>query len=114
MRNATEPIRLERQDRLVFAYRIAGAISGLFLVFWSLASSSWKRPEVQVSLFLVIVGGALLYHLLTSLVRCARCRAFTTNFAIGRKGPRKLFHCVRCGSVVYLTEGFFWQSDSSG
>ena len=114
MRNTTEPIRLEHQDRLAFAYRIAGAISGLSLVFWSLASSSWERPAVLVLLLLVIVGGALLYHLLTSIARCPRCRALTTNFAIGRKDPRKLFHCAQCESVVYLTEGFFWQSDSSG
>jgi hypothetical protein len=74
------------RDQFALAYRISGAIFGLALGAWSLASSSWKPASTLVLLFVVVVGGGALYHLLTSLARCPRCASRMVNLRIGSSG----------------------------
>ncbi len=108
------PIRLERRDRLAFRYRVGSVILGLPFLAWSVISSSLGAWTIALFV-LFTVGGAISYHLLTSVVRCPSCRARTVNLAIqGSESRRKMFRCTRCGTVAYLTEGFFWQSETSG
>jgi hypothetical protein len=95
------PIRLKQRDRFALAYRVGGMILGLALLAWSIATSS-SGPWTIALFVLVTVGGAISYHVLTSVIRCPGCNA------------RKVFHCSRCGATAYLTEGFFWQTDFSG
>lgn len=68
-----------------------------------------------VAFVFVVVGGALSYHLLTSMVRCPSCRDRVYNFRIGEaEAKRKIFSCRRCGAKAWLAEGFYWQSDVNG
>jgi hypothetical protein len=110
----SEPIRLDRRDRFAFAFRIGSALSGLALLVASLAAPSWR--SIWIALFLAIAaGGGVAYHVLTSVVRCPGCRARVVDLGIGAEDAgRKTFHCGACGTVSFLTEGFFWQRDFSG
>jgi hypothetical protein len=111
---ASAPIRLERRDRFALAYRVAATILGFGLLAWAAATSSWGSWTIALFV-LVVVGGAVSYHVLTSVTRCPSCQARMINLAIASpETRRKLFHCSRCGTIAYLTEGFFWQSDFSG
>jgi hypothetical protein len=108
------PIRLTRSDRLALAYRLGCTILGAALVAGSYAWYSWENPTI--ALFVgVTVGGAIAYHVLTSVARCPRCNARMINLAVtSPETRRKLFRCSHCGTVAYLTAGFFWQDDVSG
>jgi hypothetical protein len=107
--DSSEPIRLKQRDRIAFAYRVAGTILGFALLAWSTATSSWGRWTIALFV-LVIVGGAISYHVLTSVTRCPSCNARMINLAItSPETRRKVFHCSHCRAIAYLTEGFFWQ-----
>lgn len=104
-----------QRDRLAFAYRLRGASFGLAFVVWALASSSRKRGWIIALLLAVVVGGAVVYHLLTSIAQCPSCNSRIVDLGIGRaEARRKLFRCDRCGTTAYLTEGFVWQREFSG
>jgi hypothetical protein len=108
---SSEPVRLKERDRFVLAYRVAGTILGFGLMAWAAATSSWGRWTIAL-LVLVIVGGGVFYHVLTSFTRCPRCNARMVNLAItSPETRRKLFRCSQCSSTAYLTEGFYWQDD---
>ena len=108
-------VRLTDRDRVAFAFRLVGAGSGLILIAWTLMSTAWPRAWAIAVLFGVVVGGAVAYHVLTSVVRCPTCRSRVVNFRIGPvAATRKLFRCAKCGGTAYLTEGFYWQRDWSG
>jgi hypothetical protein len=113
--NPADTIHLKLQDRLAFAFRVAGTLAGMTLIIAIFATSGWNNG-IMIWLFcLIVVGGALAYHLLTSLARCPGCRNATSNFRIGAdQEKRKVFTCTRCGTSAYLVEGFYWQSDFSG
>lgn len=112
--NAKEATHLVDRDRLALAFRIVGAIVGfvVLVVVFATASSS----SAIVWLFaLVTVGGALSYHLLTSVVRCPACANRIFNLRIASEdAQRKLFLCGRCGATAWLREGFYWQREISG
>ncbi len=64
---------------------------------------------------IVVIGGAVSYHLLTSIVQCPACGDNLTNFGIGSEdAKRKEFSCRRCGATAWLSEGIYWQSDING
>ena len=108
--DADEPLHLTRRDRGVLAYRLVGAGCGLTLVVVAFATSSWENGWMIALFGLVTVGGAISYHLLTSVVHCPTCTARVTNFRISADDAnRKLFLCRACGTSVYLTEGFYWR-----
>ena len=110
-REAPGPIRLTQRDRLALGYRVGSAILGFALLAWAAATSSWG-PWTIALLVLVTVGGGISYHVLTSVARCPRCSSRVINLSItSAETRRKEFHCSRCGTIAYLTEGFFWQSD---
>jgi DNA-directed RNA polymerase subunit RPC12/RpoP len=61
---------------------------------------------------IVMVGGPLSYHLLTSIVSCPTCTSRVINLGISADDAnRKVFSCSKCGTSAYLTEGFYWQRD---
>jgi len=106
---------LSARDRVALAFRIAGAVTGLAIVVLAFATSSWNRGWVVVLFTVVAVGGAVSYHLLTSVVRCPSCRRRVFNFRIGQpEAKRKTFSCRRCGATAWLAEGFYWQHDING
>lgn len=110
-----EAIHLKNRHRFAIAYRVAGTAVGLALVVLAVATSSWANGWIIALFGFVTVGGALTYHLLTSMTLCPKCRADMTNFRISfEETKRKLFHCARCGVSAYLTEGFYWQRDVAG
>lgn len=107
-----EPMHLTNRDRVAVAFRILGALSGGALVLFAFATSNWNSPWMIAMFVLIVVGGALAYHLLTSLVRCPSCSHAVANFRIGQVGEtRKEFVCRHCGATAWLKEGFYWQSD---
>jgi hypothetical protein len=111
----SHPVRLERRDRFALGYRVVAASAGLGLGAWAFASGAIDHLAVIAFFVVLIVGGAAVYHLVTSIVRCPTCAATVRNFRIqDDDAPRKTFRCARCGTAAYLTEGFFWQSDVSG
>ena len=110
-----EPIHLKERDRFAFAYRVAGAVAGLTLVAAVFATSSWDNGWVIALFGLITAGGAVSYHLLTSLAACPKCGVGMSNFQISSAyAKRKLFICSNCGTKAYLTEGFYWQRDIAG
>ena len=110
--NANEATHLAGRDRFALAFRIVGAIVGFVVLVVAFASSG----SATVWLFaLVTVGGALSYHLLTSVVRCPACASRVFNLRIASEdAQRKLFSCGRCGATAWLREGFYWQREISG
>ena len=109
------PVHLTRRDRFALAFRLVGVIVSLALVIAIAATWGWSSAATLVLVALVIGAGALLYHLLTSIVRCPACAGRIYNLRIASDhAKRKLFHCMRCGAVAWLREGFYWQSDVSG
>lgn len=113
--SADYAIHLKKRDRRVFIYRVVGAIGGLVFIFAGFATSSWDNGWMQALFVLVTVGGALAYHLLTSVVRCPTCSSRVMNFRISADdADKKLFSCRRCGTSAYLTEGFYWQREFGG
>lgn len=110
-----EPIHLAKRDRIALILRLSGAALGLIVVIAAFATSSWSSPWVIGLFSFVIVGGALSYYLLTSIVRCPSCSGTVSNFGIASAGAkRKLFSCVRCGASAWLAEGFYWQREIAG
>jgi len=110
-----EAIHLKARDRIAFWFRVAGAIGGLAFIAWAFASSSWGSTWVIAMIGLIIVGGAVKYHLLTSIVRCPTCASRVVNLRISSPDvSKKLFLCGKCGSSAYLTEGLYWQREWSG
>jgi hypothetical protein len=108
-------IHLSSRDRWARALRIIGAIAGFALIAFGFATSTWNSARVVVPFGIVAVGGALAYHLLTSIVRCPTCRHRLVNLRIGADdAKRKHFPCRRCGATAWLTEGFYWQDDVNG
>jgi hypothetical protein len=113
--NATGPTHLSTRDRAAFALRIAGAVTGFAVIAAAAATSSWDDRRVLLLLAFIIVGGAMAYHLLTSIVRCPACRRRVYNFGIGPvDAKRKLFPCGDCGTTAWISEGFYWQRDFNG
>ena len=109
-----DPIRLAGRDRFAFALRVVGALLGLALGAWAIVPES-HHPWALAAFVGLVVGGAALYHLVTSVVRCPACGSTLRNFRIqDDDARRKTFRCARCGTAAYLTEGFFWQRDVSG
>jgi len=97
------------------AFRIAGALAGAAIAVLAFATSSWSSAWVVGTFVVVVVGGAAVYHLLTSVVRCPACSQGVVNLRIGSVDEkRKHFHCRNCGATAWLAEGFFWQGDFSG
>ena len=112
---ASESTHLLRRDRLALTFRIAGALAGLATIALAFATSSWNSPWVLTLIVIVVIGGAVSYHLLTSVVRCPSCRSRVFNFRIGQaEAKRKSFSCRRCGATAWLAEGFYWQSEING
>ena len=113
--NEKEPMRLLNRDRLALAFRITGVVAGFAIIGVASAASSWSKEWVVALSIVVVIGGAIAYHLLTSIVRCPSCRSGVFNFRIGPvDAKRKFFHCRRCGTTAWLAEGFYWQSDING
>lgn len=112
---ADESIHLTKRDRRALVYRIAGAVCGLALLVVGFVTSSWDNGWMIALFVLVTVGGALSYHLLTSVVRCPTCSSRVVNFRISAHDvKRKFFLCSHCGTSAYLTEGFYWQEETAG
>lgn len=112
---ADHAIHLRQRDRRALEYRVAGAVAGLVLIIAGFATSSWDNGWMLALFGLVTVGGALSYHLLTSVVRCPTCSSRVINFRIAADDAnRKRFSCGRCGTSAYLTEGFYWQREFGG
>jgi hypothetical protein len=115
MKDHQEPTHLVRRDRFALVFRVAGSMLGLVLMVIAIASPDWNSRWVIALFVLVAVGGALAYHLLTSLVRCPGCNGRVSNLRIAAEDARrKLFLCRRCGTAAWLREGFYWQRDFSG
>lgn len=113
--NEHEPTHLRFRDRLALAYRIVGALAGFAIIVAAFATSGWNSGWVIAAVIAVVVGGAVSYHLLTSIVRCPGCGGRIVNLRIGSDdAKRKHFSCRRCGAAAWLIEGFYWQSDSNG
>ncbi len=100
---------------MALAFRIVGAIAGLAIIACAFATSSWHSRWVLVLVGVVVIGGAVSYHLLTSIVRCPSCRNGVFNFRIGQIDEKqKIFSCRRCSATAWLAEGFYWQRDING
>lgn len=113
--NSGVSTHLSERDRVALAFRIVGAIVGLAAIVLAFATSSWNNVWMLILLAVVVVGGALIYHLLTSMVRCPSCRSRVSNFRIGTvEAKQKNFLCRRCGAEAWLAEGFYWQRDING
>ena len=107
--------RLNARDRVAFRFRVAGALVGLAVIAWAFATSSWGNEWVIALLVVLTFGGAVAYHILTSVVRCPSCTNRVANWHVSSvDADRKLFLCGKCGTSAYLKEGFFWQKDWSG
>lgn len=112
---AGESTHLSSRDRLALAFRIAGALAGFTILALAFATSSWDNGWILGLFAVVVIGGAVSYHLLTSVVRCPSCRSKVFNFGIGpEEAKRKTFSCRRCGATSWLAEGFYWQRDING
>jgi len=106
---------LAKRDHVAIAFRVVGAGAGLAAIAVAFATSSWNNVRMLVFLAVVIIGGAVIYHLLTSMARCPSCANWLFNFRIGKVEARqKNFSCRRCGAQAWLAEGFFWQADIDG
>lgn len=100
---------------MAIAFRIIGAVVGLAIIAYAFATSSWNNGWILLLLAVVVIGGAVFYHLLTSMVRCPSCGSGVFNFRIGElEAKQKNFLCRRCGAEAWLTEGFYWQRDING
>lgn len=85
------------------------------MVVLAFATSSWNSGWFLGLFAVVVIGGGVSYHLLTSVVRCPSCRNAVFNvriWAVGAK--RKAFSCRHCGATAWLAEGFYWQEDING
>ncbi len=103
---------LTRRDRVALVFRVVGAILGFILVIWAFATSRWSSRWVVGAFVFITVGGAIAYHLLTSIVRCPSCAGMVSNFRIvSADDKRKSFSCRRCGTHSWLAEGFYWLDD---
>ena len=103
-------MHLTTRDRFTFVFRVVGAISGLLITGAMFATSSWGNAWVIALFVLVTVGGAIAYHVLTSVVRCPACDSRMFNWRIpSEDATRKLFSCDKCGTRAWLAEGFYWQ-----
>ena len=110
-----EPTHLAVRDRIAFWFRVAGALGGLALIAWAFASSNWGSTWVMTLFVVITIGGAVSYHVLTSLVRCPTCASRVVNLRISSaEANQKHFLCGKCGASAYLQEGFYWQRDWSG
>jgi predicted RNA-binding Zn-ribbon protein involved in translation (DUF1610 family) len=108
-------VHLESRDRHALWFRMAGAAIGAAVIVAAFATPGGTSPWVISAFLLVTVGGAIAYYLLTSIVRCPSCGVPLTNFRIESDDEkRKTFACDQCGSVAFLREGFYWQSDVAG
>lgn len=106
---------LRLRDRFALAFRIVGTIAGFAVVIAAFATSSWHSVWMIALVVVVVIGGALSYHLLTSIVRCPACSNAIVNLAIGSVDTkRKHFNCRHCGAQAWLAEGFYWQDDING
>jgi predicted RNA-binding Zn-ribbon protein involved in translation (DUF1610 family) len=113
--NSPDATHLWKRDRAALVLRLFGALAGLSTIAWAFTTSSMGSAWVVTLILAVVVGGAVAYHLLTSLVRCPKCGTALVNLQIsGSDAHRKLFRCNKCGSTAYLHEGFYWQRDTSG
>jgi DNA-directed RNA polymerase subunit RPC12/RpoP len=113
--NAEEATHLSTQDRLALALRITSAVIGFSVIAGAAATSSWNNRWVLALLAIIVLGGAVVYYLLTSVVRCPSCRHRVLNLGIGPvDAKRKLFSCRRCGAKAWLREGFYWQGEING
>jgi hypothetical protein len=103
------------RDRVALVFRIVGAVAGFAIMTTAFATSSWSSAWVIALFTAVVVGGAVSYHLLTSIVRCPGCSNGVVNLRIGPiEERRKQFSCRRCGTMAWLAEGFYWQHDING
>lgn len=108
-------MHLSKRDRIALAFRIVGALAGLAIILFAFATSSWNSGPILVLIAVVIIGGAVSYHLLTSMVRCPTCRNGMFNVRIGQvEAKRKIFSCRHCGAKAWLAEGFYWQREING
>jgi hypothetical protein len=98
-----------RLDRIAAIQRIAAVVLLLPYIFWLLLSGRWVSPLHWLVIGGVTVGGAVLYHVLTSVRHCVHCGASITAFAIRKPGPLgKRFSCASCGQHTDSREGFVW------
>ncbi len=112
MRGSTH---LSSRDRWALAFRIAGAVAGFSIIAVAFATSSWNTSWVLLLFAIVVIGGAVAYYILTSIVRCPACGDGMTNLRIGPvDAKRREFSCRRCGATAWLSEGFYWQRDING
>lgn len=108
-------MHLSRRDKQALAFRIAGAVAGFGLIAFAFAKSSWDKPWILMLFAVVVVGGAVSYHLMTSIVSCPSCGESIVNIRIGQvEDKRKVFTCRRCGTTAWLTEEFYWQEEING
>ncbi|MEX2125398.1 MAG: hypothetical protein WD795_16005 [Woeseia sp.] len=106
---------MKTRDRFTLIFRVAGAISGLLIIVAAFATSSWGNGWVVAVFVLITVGGAISYHVLTSVVRCPACAGRVFNWRISsERAKSKLFSCRKCGTLAWLAEGFYWQREISG
>jgi hypothetical protein len=110
-----ETTHLLFRDRLAVVFRIVGAIAGFTVAATAFATSSWSSEWVVALFVAIVLGGAVSYHLLTSIVRCPVCMRTVVNFGIGSvDAKRKEFRCRSCGATAWLAEGFYWQREING
>jgi hypothetical protein len=112
--NAKEPTHLVHRDRLALAFRIVGTAVGFVALVMAFTATSLTSVAIGF-LVLTICGGAVSYHLLTSMVRCPACANRVSNLGIASAdAQRKIFLCPHCGTTAWLREGFYWQREVSG
>jgi hypothetical protein len=88
-----------RLDRIAAIQRFAGVL--LLLPGRGASSLHWLVVGGAT------VGGAVLYHVLTSVRYCVHCGASIAVFAIRKPGPLgKRFSCTTCGQHTDSKEGF--------
>src|SRR5688500_16076381 len=98
-----------RLDRIAAIQRIAGVLLLLPCIFWLVLSGRWASSLHWFVIGGATVGGAVLYHVLTSVRHCVHSGASVVSFAIRRPGPLgKRFSCTTCGQHTDSREGFVW------
>jgi len=110
-----QPEHLKTRDRFAWTFRVVSALCGLLIYATAFATSSWENRWVVALISIVTVGGAIAYHVLTSVVRCPACANRVFNWRIpSDHAKRILFACSKCGKRAWLAEGFYWQGEISG
>ncbi len=102
-------------DRAALVFRILGTLVLLPCIVYVVVFAAYNTVAAVVALVVAVVGGMLVFHLLTSFRRCIACGTMICNFRVhGEQAVGKKFVCARCGGIVHAKEGFMWLRDFSG